>query len=58
MKGGCPAVPAMITLFNKLIDKGFKVFLLTGRDEEALGHVTMNNLHDQGFIGYERLIMR
>ncbi|KAH1207229.1 Acid phosphatase 1 [Glycine max] len=58
MKGGCPAIPSVLRLFNILVDKGFKVFLLTGRDEETLGQVTRNNLHNQGFIGYERLILR
>ncbi|KAK7821306.1 acid phosphatase 1 [Quercus suber] len=37
---------------------GFKVILLTGRDEETLGQATTDNLHSQGFIGYERLIFR
>lgn len=58
MEGGCPAISAVLGLFNKLVDKGLKVFLLTGRDEETLGQVTMNNLHNQGFIGYERLVLR
>ncbi|KAG4393016.1 hypothetical protein AAZX31_03G001300 [Glycine max] len=58
MKGGCPAIPSVLRLFNILVNKGFKVFLLTGRDEETLGQVTRNNLHNQGFIGYERLILR
>nr|AFK47047.1 unknown [Lotus japonicus] len=58
MKGGCTALPPVLTLFNKLIDKGFKVFLLTGRDEGTLGQVTIDNLHNQGFTGYERLMMR
>ncbi|TKY69007.1 Acid phosphatase 1 [Spatholobus suberectus] len=57
-KGGCPAIPSVLRLFNILVGKGFKVFLLTGRDEETLGQVTQNNLHNQGFIGYERLILR
>ncbi|XP_027337725.1 acid phosphatase 1 [Abrus precatorius] len=58
IKGGCPAIPSVLKLFNELVDKGFKVFLLTGRDEQSLGEVTKNNLHNQGFIGYERLILR
>ncbi|KAL9303674.1 hypothetical protein ACSQ67_020937 [Phaseolus vulgaris] len=56
--GGCPAIPSVLRLFSILVDKGFKVFLLTGRDEETLGEVTKNNLHNQGFIGYERLVLR
>ncbi|KAI4353579.1 hypothetical protein L6164_002518 [Bauhinia variegata] len=57
-KGGCPAIPSVLRLFNKLVAKGIKVILVTGRDEESLGQVTRDNLHNQGFIGYERLILR
>ncbi|RVW80804.1 Acid phosphatase 1 [Vitis vinifera] len=58
LKGGCPAISAVLGLFDKLVESGFKVILLTGRDEETLGQVTVDNLHNQGFIGYERLILR
>ncbi|XP_024022867.1 acid phosphatase 1 isoform X1 [Morus notabilis] len=58
MIGGCPAVPGMLGLFNKLVEMGFKIFLVTGRDEETLGQPTIDNLHNQGFQDYERLIMR
>lgn len=58
MKGVCTAVPAMQRLFVKLVEMGFKVFLVTGRDQETLGNPTSQNLHSQGFFGYERLIMR
>ncbi|RYQ88639.1 hypothetical protein Ahy_B09g095718 isoform D [Arachis hypogaea] len=58
MKGWCTAIPSVLGMFNKLIDKGFKVIMLTGRDQETLGQVTRDNLHNQGFIGYQRLVMR
>ncbi|XVE84308.1 hypothetical protein DITRI_Ditri17bG0002600 [Diplodiscus trichospermus] len=58
MKGACPAVPPVLGLFTKLVDSGFKVFLVTGRDEETLAPATIDNLHNQGFIGYEKLIFR
>ncbi|XP_027335792.1 acid phosphatase 1-like [Abrus precatorius] len=58
MKGMCPANPVVLGLFNALKERGFKVFLLTGRDAATLGKITTDNLHTQGFIGYERLIMR
>ncbi|XP_042518676.1 acid phosphatase 1-like [Macadamia integrifolia] len=58
MKGGCPAVPVVLELFQKLVWSGFKVFLLTGRDEAGLGKATLENLHNQGYLGYERVIMR
>lgn len=57
-RGGCPAIPEVLGLFSRLVDSGFKVFLVTGRDEETLGQVTLDNLHRQGFLGYERLILR
>ncbi|KAG6745434.1 hypothetical protein POTOM_052106 [Populus tomentosa] len=57
LKGGCPAIPAILGLFEYLVQSGFKVFLVTGRDQETLGQVTIDNLHNQGFIGYERIIL-
>lgn len=58
LRGGCTAIPAVLKLFNKLIEGGFTVFLVTGRDEATLGQATIDNLQNQGFIGYERLILR
>ncbi|XP_023544863.1 acid phosphatase 1 [Cucurbita pepo subsp. pepo] len=58
MEGECPAIQSVAELFAKLIESGFKVFLVTGRDEENLGQVTSENLHREGFVGYERLILR
>ncbi|KAF8394798.1 hypothetical protein HHK36_018734 [Tetracentron sinense] len=58
LRGGCPAIPAVLGLFTKLVETGFKVFLVTGRDDETLAQATRDNLHNQGFIGYERLILR
>ncbi|TVT98667.1 hypothetical protein EJB05_06771, partial [Eragrostis curvula] len=54
----CPGIPPVLQLFTTLLDKGFKVFLLSGRDEETLGPCTTENLEAEGFSGYERLIMR
>jgi hypothetical protein len=54
----CPGIHPVLGLFTTLLDKGFKVFLLSGRDEETLGSCTAANLEAQGFSGYERLIMR
>ncbi|PSS32771.1 Acid phosphatase [Actinidia chinensis var. chinensis] len=58
LRGGCPAIPAVLRLFNKLVGRGFKVFLVTGRDEATLGQATLDNLHNQGFIGYQSIILR
>ncbi|KAF0913684.1 hypothetical protein E2562_023779 [Oryza meyeriana var. granulata] len=57
-KGACPGIPAVFELFATLQAKGFKVFLLSGRDQETLGTCTLENLESEGFLGYERLIMR
>ncbi|OIS96448.1 PREDICTED: acid phosphatase 1 isoform X2 [Nicotiana attenuata] len=57
-KGVCPAIPAVLRLYNKLIESGFRVFLVTGRSESTLGQATLYNLHNQGFLGYERLTLR
>ncbi|XP_039001827.1 acid phosphatase 1-like [Hibiscus syriacus] len=58
MKAECPEIPALLGLFQKLVDSGFKVFLITGRDEETLATATIDNLHSQGFMGYKRVIFR
>ncbi|KAK4775907.1 hypothetical protein SAY87_023868 [Trapa incisa] len=57
-KAECPAIPGVLRLYKRLIESGFKVILITGRDKETLGHVTILNLHDQGFSGYQQLTMR
>ncbi|CAL4930831.1 unnamed protein product [Urochloa decumbens] len=54
----CRGIPPVLGLFTALLEKGFKVFLLSGRDEETLGPCTAGNLEAEGFSGYERLIMR
>ncbi|CAM8889023.1 unnamed protein product [Rhodiola kirilowii] len=58
LAGECPAMPSVLNAFNKLVERGFKLFLVTGRDEETFGCVTINNLQNQGFVGYERVILR
>jgi hypothetical protein len=57
-RGVCPGIPAMQWLFQTLKGRGFRVFLVTGRDEETLGSSTAANLAAAGFSGYDRLIMR
>ncbi|KAL6896621.1 hypothetical protein ACP4OV_007193 [Aristida adscensionis] len=57
-RGVCPGIPPMQQLFQTLKRQGFRVFLVTGRDEEALGACTAANLAAAGFSGYDRLIMR
>lgn len=48
----CPGIPAMQWLFQTLRGRGFRVFLVTGRDEETLGSSTAANLAAAGFSGY------
>nr|XP_043637774.1 acid phosphatase 1 [Erigeron canadensis] len=57
-RGLCPAILSTLQLFHKLIQRGFKVFLISGRDETTLGQPTIHNLHLQGFFGFEQLILR
>ncbi|XP_020396746.1 acid phosphatase 1 isoform X2 [Zea mays] len=47
----CPGIPAMQWLFQTLRGRGFRVFLVTGRDEETLGSSTAANLAAAGFSG-------
>ncbi|KAE8789204.1 Acid phosphatase 1 [Hordeum vulgare] len=56
-RGACPGIPAMVRLFWALKGGGFRVFLLSGRDEEALGAATAANLAAAGFAGYDRLVL-
>ncbi|WOL06834.1 acid phosphatase 1-like [Canna indica] len=58
MRGVCPAIPAVLGIYEKLIERRFHVFLVTGRDEELLGACTAENLAAQGFVGHQKLIMR
>ncbi|KAL8252621.1 hypothetical protein R6Q59_036314 [Mikania micrantha] len=57
-RGISQAIPQILLLFHKLIQHGFKVFLITGRDQTTFGQPTLHNLHFQGFFGFERLILR
>ncbi|KAF3331865.1 acid phosphatase 1 [Carex littledalei] len=57
-KGMCSAILPVLDLFNKLIERGYKVFLLTGQDDLTFRDITTANLQDQGYFGYKRLIMR
>ncbi|GLT61525.1 hypothetical protein SLA2020_342260 [Shorea laevis] len=52
-----PALPASLNLYNQLKKMGFKIFLLTGRNENQR-NVTAKNLLFAGFTNWERLILR
>ncbi|KAL6568733.1 hypothetical protein OROHE_004417 [Orobanche hederae] len=51
-----PVIPGVQRLFNKLINRGFAVFLVTGRDEETFRQATTRNLQDNGYSKYKSLI--
>ncbi|KFK39517.1 hypothetical protein AALP_AA3G254300 [Arabis alpina] len=48
---------ASVRLFNALKKLGFKIILLTGRDEGQRS-ITESNLRDAGYSGWERLLLR
>ncbi|CAA0836181.1 HAD superfamily- subfamily IIIB acid phosphatase [Striga hermonthica] len=58
LQSECPVIANVRDLFNILIGRGFKVFLVTGRSEDTFRNATIKNLQNQGFFGYEKLILR
>ncbi|MBA0674094.1 hypothetical protein Goari_015706 [Gossypium aridum] len=56
-KGMAPAIEPSLKLYEKILDLGFKVFLLTGRNEK-LKSSTIENLTKAGFRRWDKLILR
>ncbi|KAA0061518.1 acid phosphatase 1-like [Cucumis melo var. makuwa] len=56
-KGSAPALPASFAVYKWVKKLGFKIFILTGRDE-SLRAVTEQNLIAAGYSGWEELILR
>ncbi|KAJ6838921.1 acid phosphatase 1-like [Iris pallida] len=52
-----PPLPASVWLYNIFLDRGFKIVLLTGRNE-SLRELTETNLLFAGYNSWDRLIMR
>lgn len=52
-----PALPSSLLLYNSLLARGFKIFLLTGRNE-SMRNGTVHNLFQAGYKGWAGLIMR
>ncbi|CAK9152794.1 unnamed protein product [Ilex paraguariensis] len=52
-----PALSASLVLYKELQKMGFKLILLTGRNE-SLRNATKKNLFEAGYSNWERLIMR
>ncbi|GJN33437.1 hypothetical protein PR202_gb22036 [Eleusine coracana subsp. coracana] len=57
-RGICPGIPPIRQLFQTLKRRGFRIFLVSGRDEETFRASTAANLVAAGFSGYDRLILR
>lgn len=57
LKMKAPALPSSLLLYNSLLARGFKIFLLTGRDE-SLRNGTVHNLFQAGYKGWAGLILR
>ncbi|KAJ8555494.1 hypothetical protein K7X08_012990 [Anisodus acutangulus] len=52
-----PAIPASLKLYKELQQRGFKIFLLTGRSEFQRNDTEKNMLY-AGYSNWERLILR
>lgn len=52
-----PAIEPSLRLYEEVLSLGFKVFLLTGRDENQRD-VTVQNLMNVGFKNWDQLILR
>lgn len=53
-----PAIPSSLKLFNELKKLKFKIFILTGRDEQLDRAITISNLECVGYKNWDRLILR
>jgi len=52
-----PAIKPIKELYDKLVNRGFKIVFLSNR-EQALFYPTKKNLIDQGYTTFERVIVR
>lgn len=55
--GMAPAIEPSLKLYEKVLEYGFKVFLLTGRSEKQRS-ITIENLTKAGFQSWDKLILR
>jgi len=56
-RGVAPAIAPSLKLYQRVLDLGYKVFLLTGR-KESHRLVTVENLINAGFQNWDKLILR
>lgn len=52
-----PAIPQAKRLYDYLVERGFKIIFLTGRKYDEYD-ATIKNLKDQGFLYFDKLIVR
>lgn len=52
-----PAIPQVKNLYDNLLNKGFKIIFLTGRNEDEYD-ATYKNLVEQGYAKFDTLIVR
>lgn len=57
VEGVAQAIKPSLDLYKKVLELGFKIFLLTGRSENKR-NITMTNLIKAGFENWDRLILR
>ncbi|KAJ4875840.1 hypothetical protein Rs2_40858 [Raphanus sativus] len=56
-RGVAPAIAPSLKLYQRVVDLGYKIFLLTGR-KESHRLVTVENLISAGFQNWDKLILR
>ncbi|KAJ0267330.1 HAD superfamily [Hirschfeldia incana] len=56
-RGVAPAIAPSLKLYQRVVDLGYKIFLLTGR-KESHRLVTVENLINAGFQNWDKLILR
>ncbi len=52
-----PAIPQAKSLYDYLVDRGFRIIFLSGRNHDEYD-VTVENLKKQGFATFDRVIVR
>lgn len=57
IQADAPAIPQTKRLYNFLVDRGFTIIFLTGRKHDEY-QATIRNLKNQGFLQFEKLIVR
>jgi predicted secreted acid phosphatase len=56
-RGVFVAIPEMLRLYNKIMELGFEIHLVTGRSKD-MEAITVENLKNQGFVGWTAIHMK